>query len=296
MSRRVDLIGVQMDSGATRRGCGMGPLAIRIAGVCEGLAELGYEVKDNGDIIPLQGGATLHNLKNYESVCDACKRLYVSVMKSLEDGAFPITIGGDHSISAGSISATSKLYKKIGVIWVDAHGDWNDENTTTSGNMHGMSFSAVCGKGPDIMADYGQEPVFLDIRRCVQIGGRDIDKKEAAKMKAAGLNVFPIDAIDRYGIREVMRRAVEIASDGTEGIHLSFDIDAVTPESAPGTGTAVHSGLTVREAFFCAETLYSSGKLLALDMVEVNPVLDIANATAKLASELILSAMGKVVY
>ena len=162
--------------------------------------------------------------------------------------------------------------------------------------MHGMSFSAVCGQGPDIMVDYGQGPVYADVTKCVQIAARDIDPEEAKKMKAAGLNVFAIDEIDRIGIKEVMERAIEIASNGTEGIHLSFDIDSLTPEAAPGTGTKVHSGLTIREAFLAVEMLYESGKLLAMDMVEVNPILDVANETAKLASELVLSALGKVVY
>ena len=185
---------------------------------------------------------------------------------------------------------------RSGVIWIDAHGDWNDDKITESGNMHGMSFSAVCGHGPDIMVNYGQNPVYAEVNKCVQIGGRDIDIEEAKKMKAAGLNVFAIDTIDKLGIREVMRQAIEIASDGTDGIHLSFDIDSLTPEAAPGTGTKVHSGLTIREAFLAVEMVHESGKLLSMDMVEVNPILDISNQTAKLASELVLSALGKVVY
>ena len=162
--------------------------------------------------------------------------------------------------------------------------------------MHGMPFSAVCGHGPDCMVDYGQGPVYVDTARCVQIGGRDIDDQERLRMKAAGVTVFPINAIDKLGMEEVIRRAIQIAGTGTEGIHLSFDVDAITPESAPGTGTQVHSGLTVREAFLAVETLAESGKLLALDMVEVNPILDERNKTGILASELIQSALGKTVY
>ena len=296
MDKKVDLIGVQVDCGASKVGAALGPAAIRIAGISEGIKELGYELKDKGDIIQHPDGATREKLRNYESVVSICKSLYENTMDSFKEEAFPIAIGGDHSLAAGSASATLKYYGNVGIIWIDAHGDWNDDTITGTGNMHGMSFSALCGQGPDMMVDYGQEPVYADISKCVQIAGRDIDPDEAKKMKAAGLTVFAIDEIDRLGMKEVMRRAIEIASDGTKGVHLSFDIDSLTPEVAPGTGTKVHSGLTVREAFLAVEMLYESGKLLAMDMVEVNPILDISNKTAILASELVLAALGKVVY
>ncbi len=296
MNKRIDLTGVQVDCGASKVGASIGPVAIRIAGLCEGITDLGYEINDKGDIIQPLGGATSDTLRNYESVVSTCKSLYDNTMESLKEGAFPIAIGGDHSLAAGSISAVLKHYGKVGVIWIDAHGDWNDDTITETGNMHGMSFSAVCGHGPEIMVDYGQGPVHADVTKCVQIAGRDIDKEEARKMKAAGLNVFAIDEIDRLGMPELIRRAIEIASDGTEGIHLSFDIDSLTPEAAPGTGTKVHSGLTIREAFYAVECLHRSGKLLSMDMVEVNPTLDVRNKTAKLASELVLAALGKSVY
>lgn len=297
MKKKIDLIGVQVDCGASKVGASLGPTAIRIAGIKEGIEKLGYDLNDKGDIIQPRDGATSEKLRNHESVVDTCKSLYENLMESFENDAFPVTIGGDHSLAAGSASASLKHYDgKVGIIWIDAHGDWNDDNITETGNMHGMSFSAVCGQGPDMMVDYGQGPLYADISKCVQIGGRDIDLEEAKKMKAAGLNVFAIDDIDRLGMKEVMRRAIEIASEGTEGIHLSFDIDSLTPEAAPGTGTKVHSGLTVREAFLSVEMLHESGKLLAMDMVEVNPILDIGNKTADLAKELVLSALGKVVY
>lgn len=297
MKKRIDLTGVQIDCGASKVGSSLGPTAIRIAGLGEGIKALGYELKDKGDIVQPREGATSEKLRNYESVIATCKSLYENTLESLEEGAFPIAIGGDHSLAAGSIAATLKHHKgNVGVIWIDAHGDWNDDEITESGNMHGMSFSAICGHGPDLMVDYGQGPVYADVTKCVQIGGRDIDLEEAKKMKAAGLNVFAIDEIDKLGMTEVIRRAIEIASNGTDGIHLSFDIDSLTPEAAPGTGTKVHSGLTIREASLAAEMLYQSGKLLSMDMVEVNPILDIGNQTAKLASELVLSALGKVVY
>ncbi len=294
--KRVDLIGVQMDLGAGTRGVNMGPAAIRYAGVVSGIEKLGMKCVDKGDLIPKNEGATCDTMRCYEQVNDINKKLYEEVLASHEEGAFPVVLGGDHSIAAGSISATAKHFKKIGVIWVDAHGDWNNDVSSPSGNMHGMPFSAVCGAGPDIMVDFGQEPVYADTKNCVQIAGRDIDEMERVRMKEHGVTVFSIADIDRMGMPAVIEEAIKIASDGTEGIHVSFDIDSITPESAPGTGTIVHSGLTLREAFYLVETLYTSGKVLALDMVEVNPMLDVRNKTGELAMELILSALGKVVY
>lgn len=299
MNRDIDIIGTQMDLGASKRGVSMGPMAIRYGGLCEGLKRLGYTVRDLGDIIPLPTGATRDDMRNFEQVSDVNRRLYQSVTCSLEEGRFPVVLGGDHSVAAGSISAVSKHYARkdgIGVIWIDAHGDWNNEEITPSGNMHGMPFSAVCGFGPACMVDFGQEPAYVDVARCVQIGGRDIDDKERLRMKQAGVTVFPINVIDKLGMEAVICRAIEIAGAGTAGIHLSFDVDAITPEEAPGTGTVVHSGLTVREAFLAVETLAESGKLLSLDMVEVNPILDVRNKTGILASELIQSALGKAVF
>ena len=294
----VDIIGVQMDLGASKRGVSMGPMAIRYGGLQEGLEALGYTVLEEGDIVPPAAGKSLPELRYYEQVVDVNRRLYEAVTESLNRGHFPVTLGGDHSIAAGSIAAVSRHYRDrgIGIIWIDAHGDWNNAESTITGNMHGMPFSAVCGFGPDCMADFGQGAVWVDPRKCVQIGGRDIDSKERVRMKEAGLTVFPINVIDKLGMDEVVHRALEIAGNGTAGIHLSFDVDAITPEAAPGTGTIVHSGLTVREAFLAVETLAESGKLLSLDMVEVNPILDERNKTGILASELIQSALGKVVY
>lgn len=294
--KKVDLIGVQMDFGAGTRGVNMGPGAIRYAGIVQGIKDLGIDCYDKGDLIPKAEGKTSDNLRFYEQVNDINAQLYAEVLKSHQNGNFPVILGGDHSIAAGSISATAKHFKKIGVIWVDAHGDWNNDESSPSGNMHGMPFSAVCGAGPNIMVDFGQDPVFVDTKNCVQIAGRDIDPMERVRMREHGVTVFSIADIDRMGMPAVIEKAIEIASDGTEGIHVSFDVDSITPESAPGTGTIVHSGLTLREAFYLVETLHASGKVLALDMVEVNPMLDIRNKTGELAMELTLSMLGKVVY
>lgn len=297
MKKVVDLIGVQMDLGAGTRGVNMGPGAIRYAGVVQGIEAMGYECNDKGDLIPMSKGATADDMRCYEQVIDINKKVYEECLKSHQKGNFPVVLGGDHSIAAGSITATSQHYNKnIGIIWVDAHGDWNSPETSPSGNMHGMPFSAVCGAGPNCMVDYGQGEFFVDTKNCVQIAGRDIDEGERIRMKEHGVTVFSIADIDRMGIVKVIEEAIKIASEGTAGIHVSFDVDAITPESAPGTGTIVHSGMTLREAFYLVETLCASGKVLALDMVEVNPMLDTRNQTGVVASELILSMLGKTVY
>jgi arginase len=298
MYKRIDLLGAKMDYGASKRGVSMGPEAIRFAGIYSGIEKLGYECNDLGDLQQLQDGKTLPNMQCYEQVTDMNRRIYKSTFKSLEDGAFPLLLGGDHSVAAGSVSAVAKFHAghKIGIIWIDAHGDWNNEKSTKTGNMHGMPFSAVCGAGPDIMADYGQDPVFVDPTSCVQIAGREFDEEEIIRMKRSGITVLSIDVIDRIGIQAVMERAIEVAGKGTAGIHLSFDIDSVTPERAPGTGTIVHDGLSVREAFTSVEMLYDCGKIISMDMVEVNPILDERNQTASLAAEIVLSALGKKVF
>ena len=295
--RRIDLIGAKLDQGASKRGVCLGPEAIRFAGVCQGIKALGYELNDKGNLLQLDSGRTSEKLRNYDQVIDMCRRLHENTLQSLAEGAFPITLGGDHSVAAGSASAVARAHNgNIGLIWVDAHGDWNNDESTESGNMHGMPFSALCGGGPDCMVDFGQGPVFIDPKHCVQIAGREIDPEEKKRMKAAGVNVLSIDVVDRLGMLEVVRRAIAIASDGTEGFHVSFDIDSLSPEFAPGTGTIVHDGLTAREAFLCMELFAECDNMLALDMVEVNPILDEMNRTATLASELVLSALGKTVF
>jgi len=295
----IDLIGVQIDFGAAQKGVAMGPLAIRYAGLKDDLRSMGYTLRDKGDIVPPEDGMSLRHMIRFEQVNATNRKVYEEVFETLENGRFPLVLGGDHSIAAGSVSAVAKHYEpqgEIGVIWIDAHGDWNDDESTISGNMHGMPFSAVCGWGPDSMVDFGQKPHFVPTAHCVQVGGHDFDEAEAARMKEAGMNVFTISAIDKRGMSEVMKDAIRIAGEGTVGIHLSFDVDAITPEYAPGTGTPVENGITAREAFLAVGMLAQSGKLISMDLVEVNPILDERNKTARMASELIQLALGKVVF
>ncbi len=295
----IDIIGVQIDFGAAQKGVAMGPLSIRYAGLRPSLKQLGYAVRDKGDIIPPDDGMSLRNMIRFEQVNATNRQLYEAVSETLSEGHFPLVLGGDHSIAAGSVSAVAKHYEKqgeIGIIWIDAHGDWNDDKSTVSGNMHGMPYSAVCGWGPSSMVDFGQEPHYVPTAHCVQVGGHDFDRAEAERMKKAGMHVFTMNEIDTRGMHDVMEEAIRIAGEGTVGIHLSFDVDAITPEYAPGTGTPVPNGITAREAFLAVEMIADSGKLISMDLVEVNPILDERNKTGILASELIQLALGKKVY
>lgn len=298
-NRNIDIIGVQIDFGAAQKGVAMGPLAIRYAGLKPDLRAMGYNIHDKGDIVPPEDGMSLRNMIRFEQVNSTNRQLYEAVTDTLNAGRFPLVLGGDHSVAAGSVSAVAKHYEdqgEIGIIWIDAHGDWNSDKSTISGNMHGMPYSAVCGWGPDSMVDFGQTPHFVPTKHCVQVAGHDFDKAEAQRMKSAGMNVFPMHDVDARGMTEIMKDAIRIAGEGTVGIHLSFDVDAITPEYAPGTGTPVPNGITAREAFLAVEMIAASGKLISMDLVEVNPILDERNKTGQLASELIQLALGKQIY
>lgn len=294
--KNIHVIGMQMDLGASKRGVNMGPLAIRYTGLMEKLAELGFSAVDKGDIIAGKPETDNPKMKNFKPIFEANKKLFENVTDTLKDGAFPVILGGDHCVAAGSIAATNNYFGKVGVIWIDAHGDFNNDESSPSGNMHGMPLSALTGFGPDKMVAFAEQLKYVSPGNVAVVGGRDIDPGERKSMAASGIHVFSIHDVDKLGMSEVIKRAIEVASTGTDGIHVSFDVDAITPQEAPGVGTPVHSGLTVREAFLAAELVAESGKLIALDMVEINPILDERNRTGILACELILSFLGKTVY
>lgn len=299
LKENVHVIGIQMDLGASKRGVNMGPLAIRYAGLVDKLTSMGFTALDKGDIQSSDAYTDNPKLKNFQPIFDANNILYNQVMDSLKENAIPVILGGDHCVAAGSITATAHYYNKVGVIWIDAHGDFNSDETSPSGNMHGMPLSAVCGFGPNSMVAFNEDSIenkFIDTKNVALVGGRDIDEDERKRLASAGVHVFSIHDVDKLGMAEVMKRAIAVASDGTDGIHISFDVDAITPEEAPGVGTPVHSGLTVRESFLAAELVAESGKLIAIDMVEVNPILDHQNKTGILACELILAFLGKTVF
>lgn len=284
----IDIIGVQLDLGASKKGVNMGPSAIRFAGLCEKLYAHGISYIDEGDILPIPGGKTLPNMHYYEAINDVNAKLFREVFDSLNRGMIPLVLGGDHSVAAGSAIAVATYYaKNIGIIWVDAHADFNDEHSTVTGNVHGMPLSAICGQGPESMISFGRKARTINPKNAVIVGARDVDEAEWPRLKAAGVTVFTIEDVKSMGIDEVMKRAIEIASSDTFGIHVSYDIDSVDPSVAPGVGTPVPNGLTKDEAFAVARALKASSKVLSLDMVEVNPILDKDSYTANLACDLI---------
>lgn len=294
-NKKIGIIGSQMDLGAVRKGVDMGPLAIRHSGLIGKIQENGYSVKDYGDILPMVATDEGNKNMRYEKeINEANKRLFEQVLQIYKDDAFPIILGGDHSIAAASVSATAEHYGDIGVIWVDAHGDFNDDKITPSGNIHGMPLSAACGCGPDSIVSFTGARV--DPHKVAIVGARDLDPKETQKLKEKGVNVFSISDVHNFGISKIMQEAIEIASDGTKGIHLSYDMDALDPGNAPGVGTPVMNGLTNREGFIVCEILSDINRLLAIDMVETNPLLDTRNSTGILAAELILTCIGKTDY
>ena len=294
------LIGVPLDLGGNRRGVDMGPSAIRIAALAEQLATLGIAVTDKGDIpspLPEVKGPGDPRKRYVKDIVRVCQKLYQSALASLHEGALPIVLGGDHSLGAGSVAATAAWLRSrqqaLGLIWVDAHADINSPATSPSGNVHGMPLAALLGGEPLELARIGGPEPAVRPEHTVLVGIRNLDDREKEIVKASGVHAFTMKDIDRLGIAGVMERALAAASAGTGGIHVSFDLDACDPAVAPGVGTPVKGGLDYREAHYVMEAVAESGRLVALDLVEVNPALDLRNTTAELATELAMSALGK---
>jgi len=296
----VHIIGVPLDLGAGRRGVDMGPSALRIAGIGDRIAGLGYTVADRGDLpapIPETQRPADTRKKYIREIARVCQELYDTSLKALDAGALPVVLGGDHSLAAGSVAASATWVRRtssrpLGLIWVDAHGDMNTPETTTSGNVHGMPLAALLGNEPAELAAIGTSPSALP-QHTVLVGIRNLDDREKERIRSAGVHVFTMKDIDRDGIAAVAERALALAAEGTGGLHVSFDMDVCDPSVAPGVGTPVKGGLDYREAHMVMELVADSRRLVALDLVEVNPTLDIRNATAEFATELALSALGK---
>jgi arginase len=296
---QIDLIGVPIDLGAGRRGVDMGPSAIRYAHLQNKLEELGYAIEDKGNIeVPIQEMCKITDpkLKYIDCIIPMARRIGGAVATSIQSGRFPLVLGGDHSLSVGSIRGAAK-HKKLGVIWVDAHADFNTPETTPSGNIHGMPLAALCGLGdPRLTALWDETPPILDPQRVAVIGARDLDLGEKQNLREAGVMVQSMEQIDRLGMVTALERAIERVSRDVDGIYLSFDMDSLDPRHAPGVGTPVPGGLTFREAHLACEVIAETGKLIGMDMVEVNPILDEQNQTAILAVEFIRSALGSRIW
>lgn len=288
----IAIIGVPVDLGAGRRGVDMGPSAIRYAGLATQLRALGYTVTDMGNVsVPLAEAlyepAADDKLRYLQALIDINRELTAMVQAACQNQHFPLILGGDHSLSIGSVRGVA-YQRKIGLIWIDAHGDFNTDQTTPSGNIHGMSLAALTGRGHAALA----APIIADTN-VVLVGARDVDEQERVLLRESGVQIFSMHDIDRLGMAAVMERAIQAASQGTQGFHVSLDLDALDPDEAPGVGTPVTGGLTYREAHLAMELIASSHKMLGLDLVEVNPILDSHNRTAERAVQFALSGLGK---
>src|SRR5581483_2078251 len=299
--RKIRIIGVPLDMGASRRGVDMGPSAMRVAGLEARLEALGHQVVDGCNIrvelaeTRTPGNPNAHYLKE---IAETCARTAEAVLAALEAGTTPLVLGGDHSLAAGSVSGVAEFYRRrdqrIGLIWIDAHADLNTPETSPSGNVHGMPLAALLGLGPEPLSNLLGFAPKLALENTVLIGVRDIDAAERENIRRAGLaEVYTMRDIDERGMRAVMEEALRAAGRGTAGYHVSLDLDWIDPEDAPGVGTPVRGGATYREAHLAMEILADHGRMLSFEIVEVNPVIDEHNRTAHLAVELISSAFGK---
>jgi arginase len=298
--RSAHIIGVSLDLGGNRRGVDMGPSAFRIAGLAERLSMLGFPVVDEGDLVaPIPEVKSLGDpsKKYVREIAKLCERLYKTSLGALEKGGIPIVLGGDHSLAAGSVAATADFVRRenrpLGLIWVDAHGDMNTPSTSISGNVHGMPLAALLGSEPAELSRIGGFSPKVQPERTVLIGIRNLDDREKEIVRSSKVKVFTIKDVDRTGIAAVVEEALAIAGTGTAGVHVSFDLDVCDPMIAPGVGTPVKGGLDYREAHMLMEMVADSGLLRALDLVEVNPILDDRNMTAILGVELASSALGQ---
>lgn len=291
------IIGAPMDLGQNRRGVDMGPSAIRAAGLHKMLQDLGHNVEDAGNIfIPERETRKADDSKALylDAIREACEGLADEVERTLKADAFPIVLGGDHSIAMGSASGAGRTRGKYGIVWVDAHADFNTPATSPSGNVHGMPLAALCGR-EDMLKGFPGDPPTVSEENVALIGIRDVDPKEAKLVRDSGMSVFTMRDVDERGMRRVVEDAIQVASKGVDHVHVSFDIDGVDPRWAPGSGTLVEGGLSYREAHLLMEALHDSKVVGSLEMVEVNPLLDEQNKTGKLAAGLIASLMGKTI-
>jgi arginase len=298
--RKIRVIGVPLDLGQSRRGVDMGPSAVRVAGLEARLEALGHEVEDGGNVsvaIPEQKKEGAANAKYLKEITATCTKHAELVLKTLESGRVPLALGGDHSMAAGTVSGVAEFYRRqnqrIGLIWIDAHTDINTPDSSPSGNVHGMPLAALMGLWPGDLANIYDFSPKVKPENCVLVGVRDIDAVEKENVRKAGIGVFTMRDIDERGMRTVMEEALRLAGRGTAGYHISLDMDWVDPEDAPGVGTPVRGGATYREAHLAMEIIADHGRMVSMEIVEVNPVIDEHNRTADLAVELALSAFGK---
>ena len=302
LKKSVSILGVPLGYGASMAGVDIGPAALRVARLNQRITRLGYSVDDRGDMrlerprsLPEEGD----KLKYVAEISKACEQLAIDVEEILNAGQLPLVLGGDHSIAIGSFAGVASYYRKreqtIGLIWFDAHADMNTHKSTPSGNIHGMPLAALLGYGaPELVNVAGFAPK-LDPKLCAHVGARDIDPGERELIRKLGVRFFTMREIDERGMSACMDDAIAIASRGTGGYAVTFDVDVLDPGDAPGSGTLVRGGLTYREAHLGMEKVAEAGGMRSLEIVEINTALDVNNKTAELGVELILSALGKTI-
>jgi arginase len=300
VKRRCRIIGVPMDLGAGRRGVDMGPSAIRIAGLNQALAFLGYDVIDAGNVhvAPPEAVAQVHTRARFlPEITAASEELARRVEAALDEGAVPVVLGGDHSIAIGSVAGVAAHFRKagavVGIIWLDAHADCNTPETTPSGNIHGMPLAALLGYGAKELTEVAGFAPKVRPENTAIIGARSIDPGERELLRSLGVRVFTMTEIDERGMNTCVEEAVQIAARNTAGIHVTMDMDVIDPFYAPGVGTPERGGVTYREGHLAMEKIADSGRVVSVELTEVNPLFDTANQTAQLAVEMILSALGK---
>ena len=289
-----------MDLGASRRGTDMGPSAVRIAGLGPALKRLGYEVARERDIaVPAMEtrAPKRREARFYEEILDVCQKLCMRVQKTLGNGDFPLIVGGDHSIAMGSVSGTAAHFRErneeIGLLWFDAHGDMNIPGVSPSGNIHGMPLAHLLGKGDTGLAGIGGFNGKVKPENVALVGIRDIDEGERKIIRESGIHAYTMREIDERGMAAVAREALDVVTTGTAGFHVSFDVDGCDPGVIPGSGTLVPGGVSFREAHLLLEYCADTQKMVAFDLVELNPFLDQGNVSAERAVQMVLSAFGK---
>jgi arginase len=297
---RIAIIGAPLDLGQDRRGVDMGPSAVRVANLNGRIRELGYEPEDWGNIPVEQKESWPEgeaHAKYLAQIAAACTVLAGRVEDALAREYMPVILGGDHSVAVGTVSGVGCRFRKrgesIGMIWLDAHADMNTPDTSPSGNIHGMPLACILGMGPPELSELAGYRPKTDPRNTVIVGLRDVDQLEKPHVRDSGIRAFTMRDIDEQGLRSVMEQAIHIATGGTAGFHLSLDMDFVDPADAPGVGTPVRGGATYREAHLAMEMICDSRRMVSMEVVEVNPVIDERNRTAELAVELVMSGLGK---
>ncbi len=300
--QKVGILGVPLGYGAGMAGVDMGPAALRVARLTDRIAQLGYQVEDRGDLHverPRAPAQPNDKLKYLPEISKACEQVAANVQSILQAGELPIILGGDHSIAIGSISGVAAHCRErdqtLGLIWFDAHADMNVPETTPSGNIHGMPLSALLGYGAPALTHIAGFAPKLDPRFCAHVGARDIDRGERELIRKLGMRFFTMREVDERGMSACMDEAIAIASQASGGYAVTFDVDALDPTDAPGSGTLVRGGLTYRESHLALEKIAEAGGMCSLEIVEINTALDINNKTAELGVELILSALGKTI-